>query len=240
MIDYPKIPRHIAIIMDGNGRWAQSRGHDRLYGHENGVKSVRSTMNRCAELGVEFLTLYVFSSENWGRPKEEVDGLMALLCQCVENEVEELVEKGIKVGIVGDKDSLPEDIAVQLGYLADKTAGGKNLTVLLALNYGSRREIANAARLMAGEVARGAYGPEEITEDKLAGHLYTAGYPDPDLLIRTGGEFRLSNFLLWQAAYTELYFTDTYWPDFDAAALDSAIAEYGNRERRFGKLNKNK
>lgn len=240
MTDHQKIPRHIAIIMDGNGRWAENQGHDRLFGHQNGVASVRSTINRCAHIGVEFLTLYVFSAENWGRPQEEVNGLMALLCQSIRNEVDELVKNGIRVKIIGDKSSMPADITGQLEWLEEKTAGGKRLTVMMAINYGSRNEITNAAKIIATEVTNGLYDIGDVTCDKIAEHLYTAGCPDPDLLIRTGGEYRLSNFLLWQAAYAELYFTDTYWPDFGAAQLDEAISEYGRRERRFGRIHEKK
>lgn len=240
MIEYPKIPRHIAIIMDGNGRWAKNQGHDRLFGHKNGVESVRSTINRCASVGVEFLTLYVFSAENWGRPQDEVDGLMTLLCQSVSNEVDELVANGIRMRIIGDRESMPADVVSALEWLETRTAGGKNLTVMMAINYGSHNEITRAARLIAEEVAEGRYGVEEVTCEKIAEHLYTVGCPDPDLVIRTGGECRLSNFLLWQAAYAELYFTDTFWPDFGAEQLDEAIAEYSHRERRFGKIEVNK
>lgn len=240
MIEYPKIPRHIAIIMDGNGRWAKNQGHDRLFGHKNGVESVRSTINRCASVGVEFLTLYVFSAENWGRPQDEVDGLMTLLCQSVSNEVDELVANGIRMRIIGDRESMPADVVSALEWLETRTAEGKNLTVMMAINYGSHNEITRAARLIAEEVAEGRYGVEEVTCEKIAEHLYTVGCPDPDLVIRTGGECRLSNFLLWQAAYAELYFTDTFWPDFGAEQLDEAIAEYSRRERRFGKIEVNK
>jgi undecaprenyl diphosphate synthase len=236
MADENKIPRHIAVIMDGNGRWAKSRGFDRSEGHRSGVKSVRSTIDRCARLGVEFLTLYVFSAENWGRPKEEVEGLMELMAYTIDSEVPQLVENGIRMCIIGDRSEISPKLAAKLAEFEEKTAGGDKLTVLLAFNYGSRMEIARAARLMAEAVQRGEYTSGEITAGKLAANLYTAGWPDPDLLIRTGGEYRLSNFLLWQAAYSELYFTDVYWPDFDTAELDKAIAEYGNRERRFGKL----
>lgn len=236
MIDIAKIPRHIAVIMDGNGRWAKNQGRDRLYGHQNGVKSVRSTINRCLQLGVEFLTLYVFSAENWGRPREEVDGLMKLLCQSVDDEAAELVENGVKVRVIGERDTLTAEVADQLASIEEKTEGGDKLTVLMAFNYGSHREIARAARLIAESVARGEYPAGEIDCAKVADNLYTSAYPDPDLLIRTGGECRLSNFLLWQAAYAELYFTDTFWPDFDEVELDKAVEEYGRRERRFGKI----
>lgn len=236
MIDNLKIPRHIAIIMDGNGRWAKNQGHDRLYGHENGIKSVRSTIDRCARIGVEFLTLYVFSAENWGRPQGEVDGLMSLLCHSIRDEAAELAEKGIRVKVIGDREAMPANVAEQLSWIEEKTAGGERMTVLLAINYGARNEITRAARMIASEVAQGRRSPEEVTGEDISKHLYTADYPDPDLLIRTGGEYRLSNFLLWQAAYAELYFTDTYWPDFGAEQLDRAIEEYARRERRFGKI----
>ncbi len=240
MTDFPKIPRHIAVIMDGNGRWAQSQGHDRLYGHNNGIKSVRSTIDRCARIGVEFLTLYVFSAENWGRPQDEVEGLMALLCQAIRDEAEELAKKGIRMKAIGDRESMPEGVVRQLDWIEEETAGGETMTVLLAINYGSRNEMARAAKMIAAEVAEGRCTPDEVTCEKVSRYLYTAGCPDPDLLIRTGGEYRLSNFLLWQAAYAELYFTETYWPDFGADQLDEAIAEYGRRERRFGKIDEKK
>lgn len=236
MTDYKKIPRHIAIIMDGNGRWAKNQGRDRLYGHQNGVKSVRSTINRSLKLGVEFLTVYVFSAENWGRPQEEVNGLMELMAYSIDNEVTGLIENGVRVKIVGDRQDISPALAAKLTEIEDKTAAGNKLTLIMAFNYGSRREIARAARLMAEAVVRGEYPVEEIGCEKIAANLYTSAFPDPDLLIRTGGECRLSNFLLWQAAYSELYFTDVYWPDFDGDELEKAIAEYGNRERRFGKL----
>ena len=236
MIDNQKIPRHIAIIMDGNGRWAKNQGHDRLYGHENGINSVRSTIDRCAHIGVDFLTLYVFSAENWGRPQEEVEGLMSLLCRSIRKEAAGLAKNGIKVRAIGDRESMPAAVGEELGWIEEKTAEGKKMTVLLAINYGARNEITRAARMIASEVAQGHYSPEAITCENISEHLYTADYPDPDLVIRTGGECRLSNFLLWQAAYAELYFTDTCWPDFGADEVDKAIEEYGRRERRFGKI----
>ena len=236
MNDIPKIPRHIAIIMDGNGRWAQKQGHDRLFGHQKGVESVRNTIDHCARIGVECLTLYVFSAENWGRPRQEVDGLMKLFCQSIENEMDDLVKNGVRVRVIGEREDLSKDVSDHLADIETGTEMGDRLTLLLAFNYGARDEIARAARKIADAVSNGQYSAREVDCKKVSENLYTADYPDPDLVIRTGGECRLSNFLLWQSAYSELYFTDTYWPDFDAAELDKAIAEYGRRNRRFGKI----
>lgn len=232
------IPRHVAIIMDGNGRWAQKRGKERIEGHIAGVESVRRAIKAAAARGVEVLTLYVFSTENWGRPQTEVDALMDLLCRCVEQEADELVRQGARVRIVGDRTTMPAEICERLAGLEAKTADGQQITVLLALNYSARAEIAGAVRAIARQMAQGQITEEEVTPEMVSANLYTAGYPDPDLVIRTGGDIRLSNFMLWQAAYSELYFEPSYWPDFDAAALDRAIEAYGQRERRYGLISK--
>ncbi len=234
MDDNVNIPRHIAIIMDGNGRWAQSRGEKRLYGHMHGVESVRAAIRSSLRLGVRYLTLYVFSTENWGRPAEEVDGLMELLCKSIVNEAEELACQGVAVQVIGERKAMSQQVQEHLALIEQETASGDKLTLILALNYGSRQEITDAVRRLAGEVAAGRLHPEEITPEQISEALYTADYPDPDLIIRTSGECRLSNFLLWQAAYSELYFTEILWPDFDDAAFERAVAEYGRRDRRYG------
>ncbi len=214
-----KTPKHVAIIMDGNGRWARQRGLDRVEGHIRGVASVREAVRTAKDNGVEYLTLYVFSTENWGRPAGEVDALMELICKSVRSETPELVANGVRMRIIGERDGLSQNVRDDLARIEADTDAGEALTVLLAINYSSRAEIAQAVR-------RGG----ESFED----YLYTAGIPDPDLLIRTGGDVRLSNFLLWQAAYSELYFTPEYWPDFGRASFERALEAYASRERRYG------
>lgn len=231
-----KIPNHVAIIMDGNGRWAQQQGKERTFGHTVGADSVRSTIVAAAERGVSYLTLYVFSTENWGRPQQEVDMLMELLCQSVIDEVDELKAQGAKVVVIGDRSRMSDKVKRHLEIAESETADGKTITVILALNYSSRSELARAAKIIAIQSLAGGLTPDEINEETVSEALYTSGYPDPDLIIRTGGECRLSNFLLWQGAYSELYFTDTYWPDFDKVEFDKALAEYSRRERRFGRV----
>lgn len=238
MVESTNIPRHIAIIMDGNGRWAQERGKERLYGHIQGVESVRGAIMSARRHGVRYLMLYVFSTENWGRPQQEVDGLMELFCECVINETDDLVAKGVRIEIIGDRSTIPPKVSEHFKIIESKTASGDKLTVVLALNYGAREEITRAAKNIAAAVAKGEMSPDDITPELLNGNLYTAGYPEPDLLIRTGGEYRLSNFLLWQSAYSELYFTDTYWPDFGEKAFDEAMEAYAGRERRYGLITK--
>ena len=228
------IPCHVAIIMDGNGRWAEEHGKERIFGHINGVESVRNTVRASIRNGVRYLTLYAFSTENWGRPTEEVEALMELLCKSIINEGKELCEQGVRVEILGDRSRMSEKVQEHLSLIEEQTQTGEKLTLILALNYSSRWEITRMAQLIAHEVAEGKIAPETIDQQTVAAHMATASWPDPDLLIRTSGERRLSNFLLWQLAYTELYFTDIYWPDFTEAEFDKAIRSYQSRERRYG------
>lgn len=230
-IDPSRIPQHVAIIMDGNGRWAQHQGKDRIEGHFNGVESVRESLKGSLQIGVEFLTLYAFSTENWNRPKEEVEALMDLLVKTIVSEVEELDEQGVRLQAIGDLESLPSAAREELKRAMDRTAKNDKLTLILALSYSSRWEIAHAVRKL---MLRGV-SPDEINPESLRGHLTTAAFPDPELMIRTSGEHRVSNFLLWQIAYTELYFTDTLWPDFNRDEFYKAVCDYQRRERRFGK-----
>ncbi len=234
-IDLNRLPQHIAVIMDGNGRWAKQRGQNRIFGHRNGVQSVRDTAEACAELGVKHLTVYAFSSENWNRPQMEVSALMTLLLKTLNSELKTLLKNDIRLGAVGDIDSLPKSVAKQLQDAIDKTAHCKRMELILALSYSGKNEITQAARKLAQEVKKGSLQPEEITEELIAKNLYTAGRPDPELMIRTSGEKRISNFLLWQLAYAEFYFTEIFWPEFSKEELYKAILEYQNRERRFGK-----
>lgn len=234
-IDLNRLPQHIAVIMDGNGRWAKQRGQNRIFGHRNGVQAVRDTAEACAELGVKHLTVYAFSSENWNRPQLEVSALMTLLLKTLNSELKTLLKNDIRLGAVGDIDSLPKSVAKQLQDAIDKTAHCKRMELILALSYSGKNEITQAARKLAQEVKKGTLQPEEITEELIAKNLYTAGRPDPELMIRTSGEKRVSNFLLWQLAYAEFYFTEIFWPEFNKEELYKAILEYQNRERRFGK-----
>ena len=221
--------------MDGNGRWAAQHGLERFEGHIRGVESVRRAIQAATRHGVRYLTLYAFSTENWGRPAAEVDALMELFCKSVINETPELAAQGVRVRIIGDKSRFPEKVKHHLDQIENRTATGKRLTLQLALNYSSRSEIVHAMQGLARRAAAGIFSSEEISEQTVSEALYTAGCPDPDLLIRTGGELRISNYLLWQIAYSELYFCDTYWPDFAEADLHKAIASYQSRQRRFGK-----
>lgn len=230
-----QIPRHIAIIMDGNGRWAQQRGWLRVKGHEQGSQSVRESLDACLEAGAEYLTLYAFSSENWSRPVLEVQGLMKLLEHYLKEKLHELQENEIRFQAIGRLEKLPTKIQELLKKTTEATAKHSKLTLTLALNYGGRDEIADATKAIAQKVLRGEMDPEQITADVVANHLYTAGMPDPDLFIRTSGEMRISNFLLWQLSYTEIYVTPKLWPDFKKADLLAAIKEYQKRERRFGR-----
>jgi undecaprenyl diphosphate synthase len=230
-----KLPRHIAIIMDGNGRWAKQQGEQRIYGHENGVRSVRDTVEAAAELGVEYLTLYAFSTENWNRPKEEVIALMQLLVHTISAETKTLNENKIRLRAIGDLKSLPADCYNELMEAIDKTKDNSRTTLVLALSYSSRWEITNAMKAIAEKVEKKELSAAAISEDVINDHLNTAGMPEPELMIRTSGEHRISNFLLWQLAYAELYFTDKLWPDFRKNDLYEAILDYQNRERRFGK-----
>lgn len=234
-IDRGRLPGHIAIIMDGNGRWAKSRGKDRSHGHQEGVVSVRKVLEAASAVGLKYLTVYTFSTENWKRPIEEVQALMALLISAIRRETPDLMKNNIRLKAIGDLERLPDDVRSVLQKCMDLTSGNTGTTLVLALSYSSRWEIAEAARRMAGEIIDGRLSPEEITEERLSGHLTTQGIPDPDLLVRTGGEKRISNFLLWQLSYAELYFTDIFWPDFREEELYEAIVYFQQRERRFGK-----
>ncbi|MCW5752466.1 MAG: isoprenyl transferase [Alphaproteobacteria bacterium] len=232
--DAPSAPCHVAIIMDGNGRWAKARGLPRVAGHRSGADAVRRAIIACRELGVRYLTLYAFSSENWKRPQDEVDDLMGLLRHYLRRELAELHKNNIRVRVIGDRSRLAPDIQGLIGQAEQTTAANDALTLVIAVNYGSHAEIVAAARRIAQEVKEGRLDPAAIDERLFSAHLETVGIPDPDLLIRTSGELRLSNFLLWQAAYSELVFIDTLWPDFDKKHLLEAISEYRRRERRYG------
>jgi undecaprenyl diphosphate synthase len=231
-----KIPAHVAIIMDGNGRWATSRGMERSWGHVHGTESIRASIRAALSAGVEYLTFYTFSTENWGRPAPEVDSLMELLCDNAVREAPELARQGVKVVVIGGRGGLSDRVRRHIEQLESDTAAGSALTVVLAINYSSRSEIVRAASTIAMRALAGELSPVMVTEATLSGELFTAGIPDPDLLIRTGGDRRLSNFLLWQAAYAELYFTPVMWPDFDEKEFDRALADYARRERRFGRV----
>lgn len=234
-IDPARLPRHVAIIMDGNGRWAKERGKDRIHGHAQGVHSVRAVVNTAGELGIKYLTLYAFSAENWKRPKAEVDALMELLVSTLRQEAEELKEKGVRLHVIGDVENLPKICQQELAEAIHITAGNTHLNLVLALSYSARAEVARAARLLAQAVMEQKIKPEDINEAAFTDWLYTKEIPDPELMIRTSGEHRISNFLLYQLAYAELYFTDVHWPDFRKEHFLEAIAAYQRRERRFGK-----
>lgn len=234
-INTNKLPKHIAIIMDGNGRWAKQQGQMRTFGHENGVKAVRDTVEGAAEIGIQYLTLYAFSTENWNRPKTEVDALMQLLVHTINNETKTLNDNDIRLLAIGDLKSLPGDCYNELQEAISKTASNKRMTLVLALSYSSRWEIAEAVKSIAEKVQRGELSAQAVNEETISAHLCTAGFPDPELMIRTSGENRISNFLLWQMAYAEFYFTEKLWPDFRKEDLYEAIVDYQNRERRFGK-----
>lgn len=233
-IDPARIPRHIAIIMDGNGRWAQKHSLGRVLGHRKGAESVRATVKTCRRLGVPYLTLYAFSMENWLRPKEEVRALIQLLREYLDGEIQEMMDRDIRLAAIGDLDSLGDPVRTKLQEAIDKTVRNQGMVLNLALSYGGRDEIVRAARNLVSDALAGIIKPEEVTKELYSHYLYTTGLPDPDLLIRTGGECRVSNFLLWQMAYTEFYFTDILWPDFREQHLLEAIADYQQRERRFG------
>jgi len=235
-IDINNTPDHIAIIMDGNGRWAQKQGHDRLFGHNFGVESVRESLRAAQKTNVKYLTLYAFSTENWNRPKEEVDGLMDLLVRTIANEVDDLNENNVRIMSIGDKGGLPVSCQEELAAAYESTKNNTGVTLILALNYSARWELVNAIRKIAEKVLDGDLAPETICEDTIIGELTTRSIPDPELLIRTSGEHRISNFLLWQIAYSELHFTDVLWPDFKEENLFEAILDYQSRERRFGMI----
>jgi undecaprenyl diphosphate synthase len=235
-IDPNNLPSHIAVIMDGNGRWAKSKGAARIFGHRNAIQSVIDITEGCGELGVKYLTLYAFSTENWGRPAEEVNGLMELLVNTIKKEINRLHKNHVRLLTIGDISHLPKDCQVNLAEAKDSTKSNKGLTVLLALNYSGRSEIVKAVKTIASAIKEGNLLPGQIDEKLISDHMETAGVPDPELLIRTSGEMRISNFLLWQIAYTELYITKTLWPDFRKEDLYEAICAYQKRERRFGKV----
>ncbi len=234
-INLQQLPRHIAIIMDGNGRWAKEKGEDRLFGHLNGVESVRNIVEGAAELGIQYLTLYAFSTENWDRPAYEVTGLMELLVDTIRKEVPTLNKNKIKLHVIGDMDMLPELARKELNEAIEETSANTGLNLIMALSYSSRWEINNAVKKIAEAVKENKLQPADITADTLQQYLCTSQFPDPELMIRTSGEYRISNFLLYQLAYTELYFTNTLWPDFRKENLYKAILDYQSRERRFGK-----
>lgn len=231
-----RIPRHIAVIMDGNGRWAEERGFPRVFGHKAGASGVREVITACARIGVEVLTLYSFSSENWRRPGDEIEALMRLCVAYCEGEREELLRNNIRVRVLGRREGMPAEVLAALDTLASATADCTGLTLCLAINYGSRDEITDAVRAIAAKAAAGEISPADIDESIINAHLDTAGLPDPDLLVRTGGEMRLSNYLLWQLSYAELYVTDQHWPDFTEKSLHDAIRVFASRKRRFGGL----
>lgn len=236
LIDKQKLPKHVAIIMDGNGRWAKERGKDRLFGHQHGVISVRDVVEGSAEIGIQYLTLYAFSTENWNRPQSEVNGLMELLVVTIRKEAETLKKNGVRLYVIGDMESLPASCVNELKEAMEITAGNTRLNLILALSYSAKWEIVNASKQIAQKVKSNELLSEDINEDVFRQHLATANFPDPELMIRTSGEHRISNFLLYQLAYAELYFTHTHWPDFRKENLFEAVLNYQNRERRFGKI----
>jgi len=234
-IDKSRLPQHIAIIMDGNGRWAKERGKLRVFGHQNGVKAVRDTVEGAVEIGVKYLTLYAFSTENWNRPRLEVSALMELLVQTIHKETKTLMDNGVRLNAIGDLSMLPARCEHELREAIAKTAGNTNTTLTLALSYSSRWEIVQAAKALARQAKEGLISVDDINEEAFASSLSTAGMPDPELMVRTSGERRISNYLLWQLAYAELYFTEKMWPEFRRQDLFEAIVDYQGRERRFGK-----
>ena len=233
ILDMNRIPQHIAIIMDGNGRWATDRGLDRTFGHKAGLDTVKKITAECARLGVKYLTLYTFSTENWNRPAYEIEALMGLVLSFIEMEL--FTDNNVKFQMVGDIERLPQSVQDKIHYMEDLTAKNDGMTMVVAMSYSSKLELVRATRQIAEEVKSGALNIDDITEQTINDHLWTNFMPDPELLIRTGGELRISNYLLWQCAYSEFYFCDTYWPDFDEEALHKAIADYQGRQRRFGK-----
>src|SRR5215468_5874071 len=230
------LPRHVAIIMDGNGRWATSRGLPRVAGHAEGVKAVRNTVRAAGQIGIEYMTLYAFSSENWNRPSHEVSTLMTLLERSIDRELPELMQRNVRFRVIGRPNGVPAEVQRRIDHVVQATASNTGLTLLMAFNYGARDEIVDACRRLGAEVRAGRLDPAEIDEVRISRALYTDGVPDPDLLIRTSGEMRLSNFLLWQVAYTELWVTPTRWPDFGPRELYLAVADFQQRDRRFGRV----
>lgn len=235
-LDLKRLPKHIALIMDGNGRWAKKKGNPRIYGHRNAVAAVRDTVEASAELGIKYLTLYAFSTENWNRPRTEVDALMSLLVATINNEIKTLHDNNVRLRAIGDLATLPAKVVENLEGAINSTMTNTGLNLILALSYSSRWEILNAVKSIAADIKQGKIDLGDITSDFFETYLSTTGIPDPELLIRTSGEYRVSNYLLWQIAYTELYFTQTLWPDFRREHLYQAIADYQKRERRFGKI----
>lgn len=226
--------QHLAIIMDGNGRWAKKRGLPRISGHQQGVQAVVQTVDECIKVGIRYLSLFAFSSENWGRPQKEVDALMELLLQFLSSQRQRMLDGGIRLRVIGDRSRLSESVCAAIAVAEAETATSETLTMILALSYGGRDEILRAAKQLAGQAIRGEIDLQEIDNKKFSTYLDTAEIPEPDLLIRTSGERRISNFLLWQTAYAEFYFSEVFWPDFDAAELHKALADYQQRKRRFG------
>jgi len=234
-IDMNRLPGHVAVIMDGNGRWAHRRGRERIFGHHEGVKAVRKTVEAAAEIGVKFLTLYAFSTENWNRPDEEVSALMDLMIDSINNETKTLIEKGISLQVIGDLSRLSDNVRKRLHQTMELTSGGARMKLIVALSYSSRWEISEACRRIAAAVKEGRMNLDEIDEETVSASLTTSDIPDPELMIRTSGEKRISNFLLWQLAYAELYFTEKLWPDFGKEDFYKAVADFQKRERRYGK-----
>lgn len=232
-LDMNRIPQHIAIIMDGNGRWASERGKQRSYGHQAGVDAVRTITSECTRLGVKYLTLYTFSTENWNRPADEVAALMGLVLTSLEDEI--FMKNNVRFRVIGDLSRIPEEVRAKLHATEEHTAGNTAMTMVVALSYSSKWEITKAVKEIATEVKEGKIAVEDVDDEMMSRHMETNFMPDPELLIRTGGELRISNYMLWQIAYSELYFCDTYWPDFDEDALHNAIVSYQSRQRRFGK-----
>lgn len=237
-IDPSKLPEHIAIIMDGNGRWAKKKAMNRIKGHEEGTESVRVIVRTSRNIGIKWLTLYAFSEENWKRPKREINALMGILKRFLKSELAEMLENGIIFQTIGNTDKLPEDVQKLLNYTIEKTSKNNNMVLSLALSYGSRQEIIRAVKKIGEDIESGKLNAKDISEEIIKNSLYTSGIPDPDLLIRTSGEYRVSNFLLWQIAYTEIYVTPTLWPDFREEEFFHAIKDFQNRERRFGAIEK--
>ncbi len=235
LLDAKKMPRHIAIIMDGNGRWAKGKGYQRFFGHKKAIQSIRETIKTCDHWGIEYLTLYGFSTENWQRPQLEVNAIMQVITHALKNELPQLMENKVRLTTIGDMARLPQSCQKELTYVEQATAQNSGMLFTLALNYSGRWEITRAVRNIAEQAKNGTLDPESIDEDLLANYLSTANYPDPELMIRTSGESRISNFLLWQLAYAELFFTPVLWPDFRREHLEEALLSYQQRERRFGK-----
>ncbi len=230
------LPQHIAIIMDGNGRWAKKKNKLRIFGHQKGVKTVKEIVKASIEIGIKYLTIYAFSKENWQRPKTEIEGLMSLLISAIDGELDELHENNVKINTIGDFLSLPDYVQAKTSYAIEKTKNNTGLNLIIALSYGSRHEITEMTKHIAEKILAGTIKPEEINQELVQQHLMTAAFPDPELLIRTSGEYRISNFLLWQIAYAELYFTEKLWPEFGREDFFRAIIDFQERERRFGKI----